>query len=338
MAKNAFLTRLAKRSDQRQTVKTETGNVEILTGKAVLEIPLEKISEDPTQPRTEENAGFSEEAIGGLADSITANGLLQPISVHTDPNKPGHYIINHGARRYRAMLKTGKKTISAIVDDDYSQQKQLIENLQRENLSMPEIVESLAKIRPLFASQRELAKAVGKSDAWIAQMLVLTKLNPEINELMTSGKCQDTLVLNQLQKLSKDNPDAAHEFIEQGNYSRGALETFKKSLIEEEEETSTVETPETPETPETAVADIPGEKRVNIEPDVVSTVETKKEDTEEEAEPEEKDTPTRPVHYELSSFEFEFDGRKARLVLNRPVLIQFDDGTVKAVQLTGEDI
>ena len=306
MAKNAFLTRLAKRADQRQTVKTETGNVEILTGKAVLEIPLEKISEDPTQPRTEENAGFSEEAIGGLADSITANGLLQPISVHTDPNKPGHYIINHGARRYRAMLKTGKKTISAIVDDDYSQQKQLIENLQRENLSMPEIVESLAKIRPLFASQRELAKAVGKSDAWIAQMLVLTKLNPEINELMTSGKCQDTLVLNQLQKLSKDNPDAAHEFIEQGNYSRGALETFKKSLIEEEEETSTVE--------------------------------TKKEDTEEEAEPEEKDTPTRPVYYELSSFEFEFDGRKARLVLNRPVLIQFDDGTVKAVQLTGEDI
>ena len=120
MAKNAFLTRLAKRADQRQTVKTETGNVEILTGKAVLEIPLEKISEDPTQPRTEDNAGFSEEAIGGLADSITANGLLQPISVHTDPDKPGHYIINHGARRYRAMLKTGKKTISAIVDDDYS--------------------------------------------------------------------------------------------------------------------------------------------------------------------------------------------------------------------------
>lgn len=335
MAKNAFLTRLAKRADQRQTVKTETGNVEILTGKAVLEIPLEKISEDPTQPRTEENAGFSEEAIGGLADSITANGLLQPISVHTDPNKPGHYIINHGARRYRAMLKTGKKTISAIVDEDYSQQKQLIENLQRENLSMPEIVESLAKIRPLFASQRELAKAVGKSDAWIAQMLVLTKLNPEINELMTSGKCQDTLVLNQLQKLSKDNPDAAHEFIEQGNYSRGALETFKKSLIEEEEETSTVETPETPET---AVADVPGERRVNIEPDVVSTVEMKKEDTEEETELEEKEIPARPMHYELSSFEFEFDGRKARLVLNRPVLIQFDDGTVKAVQLTGEDI
>ena len=83
--------------------------------------------------------------------------------------------------------------------------------------------------------------------------------------------------------------------------------------------------------------DAPEEKRVNIEPDVVSTVETEEEDT-EEVEPEEKETPVRPVHYELSSFEFEFDGRKARLVLNRPVLIQFDDGTVKAVQLTGEDI
>ena len=102
MAKNAFLTRLAKRADQRQTVKTETGNVEILTGKAVLEIPLEKISEDPTQPRTEDNAGFSEEAIGGLADSITATDfcsrfpfirIRQARSLHYQsrrPSLPGH--------------------------------------------------------------------------------------------------------------------------------------------------------------------------------------------------------------------------------------------------------
>ena len=331
MAKNAFLTRLAKRADQRQTVKTESGNVEILTGKAVLEIPLEKISEDPTQPRTADNAGFSEEAIGGLADSISANGLLQPISVHTDPDKPGHYIINHGARRYRAMLKTGKKTISAIVDDEYSQQKQLIENLQRENLSMPEIVESLAKIRPLFASQRELAKAVGKSDAWIAQMLVLTKLNPEVNDLMTSGKCQDTLVLNQLQKLSKDNPEAAHEFIEQSNYSRGALEAFKKSLVEPEEETSTVEIVDETEDKKTTA------NTVDNKGDDVSTVETKKSDHVEKPEKAEDEEPVRP-NLVLSNLEFEYFGRRARLVLNRPVLVQFEDGSVQAVQLTDEDI
>ena len=134
MAKNAFLTQLGKRTATRTAVKNQDGNVQLVSGKAILEIPLERISEDPTQPRTTDNDGFSEEAISGLADTIVANGLLQPISVHADPNKPGFYIINHGARRFRASKKAGLPTIAAIVDEDYSQQKQLIENLHHDRI------------------------------------------------------------------------------------------------------------------------------------------------------------------------------------------------------------
>lgn len=321
MAKNAFLTRLGQRAESRKAVKNESGNVELISGKVILEIPLEKISEDPSQPRTTDNAGFSEEAIQGLADSIEANGLLQPISVHADPEKTGYYIINHGARRFRAMKKTGKATIAAIVDEDYSQQKQLIENLQRENLSLPEIVESLTKIRPLFKTQRELAKAVGKSDAWITQMMVLTKLDPKVNELMVSGKCLDTIVLNGLQKLAKDDPQAVDRFIEAEDFSRTGFTNFKKALAESTSEVDSTTTV--------------GPETSTVEKSVASTVEKNAETTDNQSEKQKSKTKkTAKAEHELSSLVFEIDGRKARLLLDQPLAVCFEDGEIQSVKLT----
>ena len=321
MAKNAFLTQLGKRTATRTAVKNQDGNVQLVSGKAILEIPLEKISEDPTQPRTTDNDGFSEEAISGLADTIVANGLLQPISVHADPKKPGCYIINHGARRFRASKKAGLPTIAAIVDEDYSQQKQLIENLQRENLSLPEIVDSLIKIRPLYKTQRDLAKAIGRSDAWITQMMVLTKLDPKVDELMKSRKCLDTLVLNGLQKLVKEDPQAVDAYISTGDFSRTGFNSFKKTLQEKEEQvqksgegkTSTVE------------------KKQN------STVETKTEDpviTKSKS----KKTDKISAEHELSRLVINIDGRRARLLLDRPLAVCFEDGEVLTVKLSEAEL
>ena len=321
MAKNAFLTRLGQRAETRKAVKNESGNVELISDKVILEIPLEKISEDPSQPRTTDNAGFSEEAIQGLADSIEANGLLQPISVHADPKKAGCYIINHGARRFRAMQKTGKATIAAIVDEDYSQQKQLIENLQRENLSLPEIVDSLTKIRPLFKTQRELAKAVGKSDAWITQMMVLTKLDPKVNELMVTGKCLDTIVLNGLQKLAKDDPQAVDRFIESEDYSRTGFTNFKKSLSEDVSGADSKTTAD--------------RKTSTVENLTTSTVEKDNETADNQSEKtKSKAKKSVKAEHELSSLVIEINGRKARLLLDQPLAVCFEDGEIQSVKLT----
>lgn len=325
MAKNAFLTQLGKRTATRTAVKNQDGNVQLVSGKAILEIPLERISEDPTQPRTTDNDGFSEEAISGLADTIVANGLLQPISVHADPNKPGFYIINHGARRFRASKKAGLPTIAAIVDEDYSQQKQLIENLQRENLSLPEIVDSLIKIRPLYKTQRDLAKAIGRSDAWITQMMVLTKLDPKVDELMKSRKCLDTLVLNGLQKLVKEDPQAVDFYISAGDFSRTGFNSFKKSLTESEKQ-----------------APVPEEKTSTVEKKETSTVETKTdvpiEATSETEKPKVKKETKGQIKHELSRLVIEVDGRKARLLLDRPLAVCFEDGDVQTVKLTEEEL
>ena len=65
----------------------------------ILKLSISLIDEDPEQPRTETNPGFSEESISELADTIRERGVKSPISVRDAGN--GRYIINHGARRYK---------------------------------------------------------------------------------------------------------------------------------------------------------------------------------------------------------------------------------------------
>lgn len=91
-------------------------------------IDINLIDEDPNQPRTE----FDKETLQELADTIAERGVKSPISVHR--TEGGRFMINHGARRYRAGILAGKTTIPAFIDYDYTQADQIIENIQRDNL------------------------------------------------------------------------------------------------------------------------------------------------------------------------------------------------------------
>src|SRR5512133_1526692 len=84
-----------------------------------LALALSQIEEDPHQPRTADNPGFSAQSIAELAATIASRGVKSPISVRDHPTKPGRYLINHGARRFRASKVAGKTTIPAFVDNDY---------------------------------------------------------------------------------------------------------------------------------------------------------------------------------------------------------------------------
>ena len=77
--------------------------------KRVLEIPLDKIKPNPSQPRRI----FSEEDLEGLANSIRANGLLQPLTVRKNP--AGYYELIAGERRLRACRILGMKTAPCIL-------------------------------------------------------------------------------------------------------------------------------------------------------------------------------------------------------------------------------
>lgn len=152
----------------------------------VLYVDVNSINVNPFQLRKD----FNEEDIKGLADSIKAQGLLQPIVLR---KKAGRYEIISGERRFRALKSLGKDKIQCIlkakVSDDKMLEMALVENIQREDLNDIEIALSYKKL--LFdcgLSHQELSGRVGKSRSVITNTLRLLKLPEEIQKLVRSAK------------------------------------------------------------------------------------------------------------------------------------------------------
>jgi ParB family chromosome partitioning protein len=145
---------------------------------SINEIELSKIVPNPDQPRRD----FDEESLTELATSITALGLVQPITLR-ETGKDKYQIIS-GERRYRASLKAGLKTVPAYVkkaSDENVMEMALIENIQREDLNAIEIALAFQTLIELHnLTQEKLSERIGKKRATIANFLRLLKLPAEI--------------------------------------------------------------------------------------------------------------------------------------------------------------
>tara|TARA_B100001248_G_scaffold262395_1_gene258071 strand:- start:4438 stop:5463 length:1026 start_codon:yes stop_codon:yes gene_type:complete len=149
------------------------------------EILVDKVIPNPHQPRKE----FKPEHIEELANSITAEGLLQPIVVRKQGNT---YEIIAGERRLRAFKHLGNKRIPARVievSDSSSAVLSLIENLQREDLNPIEEALGFASLMQDFdLTQESIAQRVSKSRSAIANILRLLQLDSEIQGYLRRGK------------------------------------------------------------------------------------------------------------------------------------------------------
>jgi len=168
---------------------------------ASLELALDLIEEDPNQPRNE----FDPVTLQELADTIRLRGVKTPISVHPNLQKDGYFIINHGARRFRASILAGKESIPAFIDSDYTQSDQLIENLQRDNLTPREIADFIGRQVSNGLKSVEVAKEIGKSEAFVSQHLNLLNLPDPIAKLFNSGEIRDVIVINDLLRAYKQD-------------------------------------------------------------------------------------------------------------------------------------
>lgn len=153
----------------------ESGNTPTTT------LPIDKIKRNPNQPRK----NFDESALAELADSISQNGVLQPILVR---KKGLSYEIVAGERRYQASKQAGLKEIPVVIkeiDDKEVFQLALIENLQRSDLTP---LEEARGYRQLIDSQgltqEALAKILSKSRSAVANTLRLMDLPAEVQEMM----------------------------------------------------------------------------------------------------------------------------------------------------------
>ncbi|MBS0300003.1 MAG: ParB/RepB/Spo0J family partition protein [Proteobacteria bacterium] len=167
------------------------------------EIDITLISEDIHQPRKE----FNQETLRELTETVKLRGVKSPISVRPNPDKPGTYIINHGARRYRASINAGLTKIPAFIDIDYSEADQIIENLQRDDLTSREIADFIGRQLATGKTKSEIARLIGKTNPYITMHATLLDLPDPLGELYRTGRCTDVTALYDLTRLYKANQE-----------------------------------------------------------------------------------------------------------------------------------
>jgi ParB family chromosome partitioning protein len=150
-------------------------------------LPIESIYSNDMQPRKK----FSEEQLKELSESIRRNGVITPILVRPT-NMPGRYQIVAGERRWRASKLAGLSSLPVVVkeiSDKESLEIALIENMQREDLSILEEAEGLRLLIEEYSyTQEQLAQAVAKSRSHVANLLRLLSLPGQVKKYINEGK------------------------------------------------------------------------------------------------------------------------------------------------------
>jgi ParB family transcriptional regulator, chromosome partitioning protein len=153
---------------------------------AVVQISLELIEENPYQTRSH----FSPEALEELANSIRANGVVQPVVVR--PGADGRYLLILGERRCRASKLAGKATIAAIVrrvSDQQAAEMTVVENLQRQDLNCIEQAAAFSKLsRDFGLTQEQIGQRVGVSRESVSNYMRLLKLPAAVLQHLQEGR------------------------------------------------------------------------------------------------------------------------------------------------------
>ena len=154
-------------------------------------IEIDKIKPDPDQPRKT----FPEDSLAELSSSIKEHGVMQPITVEYQEHK-GYYMIISGERRYQAAKLAGLLLIPCIIHDQVNKKdryaKQLIENLQREDLSPIDKARALLEYKERLGKQsvwQDVEKTLGISETRRKQFISLLKLPEDMQkEIVAIGK------------------------------------------------------------------------------------------------------------------------------------------------------
>jgi ParB family chromosome partitioning protein len=157
-------------------------------GEQLAKLPLDLLQRGRYQPRVD----MRTETLAELAESIKAQGVVQPIVVRAlgapEAGESQRYEIIAGERRWRAAQMAGLTEIAAVIrhiPDDAAIAIALIENIQRENLNPLEEARALTRLITEFGlTHQEAADAVGRSRAAVSNMLRLLELAPEVCELL----------------------------------------------------------------------------------------------------------------------------------------------------------
>lgn len=155
-------------------------------GDSIHQLAIELIDRNPYQTRSH----VDEPALQELAASITATGVLQPITVRAVPG--GRYQLIAGERRWLASQRAGKATVPAIVrqvSNEQAMEMTIIENLQREDLNPVEQARAFDRLgREFGLTQEQMAQRTGKERSSVANYLRLLRLPPGVQNLIEANQ------------------------------------------------------------------------------------------------------------------------------------------------------
>lgn len=168
------------------------------------EINIDEIKVDPCQPRK------NFDNIEDLAESIKLHGVISPITVFKT-DKMDFYRLCFGERRYRAAKLAGLKSIPAIVINDVIKdlfEKQLVENVQREELSFDEIAETIKHLVDVKKKKKkDIAQSLSKSNSYVTLYYNYAKIDDDIKKLLTPKTKDITLIVEINKFLNNAEPD-----------------------------------------------------------------------------------------------------------------------------------
>ncbi len=215
------------------TNPTETPEGETLQNKELKEIPVEFMVRGKYQPRRDMHPDALEE----LAESIKAQGIMQPIVVR--PLSRNRYEIIAGERRWRAAQLAGLAEVPALVrdvPDEAAIAMSLIENIQREDLNPIEEAIALSRLQKEFElTQQEVAEAVGKSRAAVANILRLMSLSSDVKKMLEYGDLEMGHARALLPLSDMEQLEAARTVVAKGLSVR-QTEALMRRMVQEKEQ------------------------------------------------------------------------------------------------------
>ena len=191
------------------------------------ELDLDQLVPNPVQPRTT----MDETRLEELARSIRTSGVIQPIVARRAGD--GQYEIVAGERRWRAAQRAGLRRVPVVVrevPDDKLLEVALIENLQRENLNPIEEAEGYRRLLDQHnLTQEQVAAAVGKDRATIANYVRLLGLPAEVKTELASG----TLAMGHARTLLALDDGAAQRRAARDVIARGLSVRATEALVKQ---------------------------------------------------------------------------------------------------------
>jgi ParB family transcriptional regulator, chromosome partitioning protein len=200
-------------------------------------LPLEAITRGRYQPRRD----FDPQSLQELADSISAQGVLQPIVVR--PIASGRYEIVAGERRWRAAQIAGLSDLPAVikdVDEQTAMAMGLIENIQRDDLNPLEEATALSRLLTEFdLTHQEVARAVGKSRTTVTNLLRLLDLAPDVKGYLETSEIEMGHARALLGLKGEQQSEAARQVVSRGLSVRETEKLVRREQLKAEADTPT---------------------------------------------------------------------------------------------------